>query len=231
MKVKFQPTNIEFRFEVFVLLYFFLGFISYQLPMIFETFVKSSKPLPIGSILDLFFLPTFFVAANLLVLVVFKKHIILRAALVAVTGIIMGITKFSQVAGIIDPVYFFLLSAACAVIIGVYKGAYLDEQLSKINHLDEITEKLIDYLRDSYKYLLGRLFQGWLALGASLGVSMSILFKDGYDDPHLKVIALKMLIGFAFISLAGGYWIAVPLVNGVLTIQEKLQSLKVKENI
>lgn len=226
MKIKFQPTNIEIRFEVCVLIYFFFGFIIYQIPTIFEACVKDGKTFSSEYIFALVILPTFFITANLLFLLFFKKHVILRAALAAVSGIVMAIAKFLQAGGIIDPVYFFLLSATCGIILGLYKGAYLEEESNKINNFNEVTRKLIDYLRDSYKYLLGRLFQGWLALGASLGVSMSILFKGGYDDQHLKFMALKMLTGFACISLAAGYWIAVPLVNGMLTIQEKMQSLE-----
>ena len=226
MKIKFQPTSIEVKFEVCVLIYFFLGFIIYQLPMIFEACVKYGEPLSFKYIFALVILPAFFIAANLLFLLFFKKHVILRAALTALSGIAMAIAKFLQSHGIIDPVYFFLLSGTCGVILGVYKGAYLDEEVNKISSSNEVAMKLIDYLRDSYKYLLGRLFQGWLAIGASLGVSMSILFKDGYDKPHLEFMAMKMLIGFACISLASGYWIATPLVNGILTIQEKIQSLK-----
>ncbi len=143
----------------------------------------------------------------------------------------MAIVKFSQSPRIIDPVYFFLLSATCAIVIGLYKGSYFDEQFNKITNFNQATEKLVDYIRDSYKYLLSRLFQGWLALGASLGISMSILFRYGYDNSELKFLALKMLIGFICISVAVGYWVAIPLLNGICTIQEKLESFKIEKGI
>jgi hypothetical protein len=55
---------------------------------------------------------------------------------------------------------------------------------------------------------------------------MSILFRGGYDDPHLKFMALKMLVGFIAISVAVGIWVAIPILNGIVSLQEHLQSLK-----
>ena len=89
---------------------------------------------------------------------------------------------------------------------------------------------VIDHLRDGYKYILGKAFQGWLGLGASLGVSMSILFRGGFEDPHLKFMALKMLVGFICISLAIGFWVGIPMLNGMVRIQESLHSLKLKDD-
>jgi hypothetical protein len=144
------------------------------------------------------------------------------------SGIIISIIIFFRSPGIIDPVYFFVISTACAGTIGLYKGEYLFNQLNKVDMSQPFSDKALDYIRDAFKYILSKVFQGWLALGASLGVSMSILFREGFDNVHLKYVALKMLIGFVGISLAVGYWVAVPMVNGVLLTQEKLYVSKSK---
>jgi hypothetical protein len=230
MKIKFQPTKTEFRFEIAVLIYFFLAFIIFRLPMMIKPLMKNGNLPSLAQILQLVDLPTVFLFSNLLAYAIFKKHIILRVVVIILVGVVIAIVQFVRAPGIINPVYFFILSSTCAIIIGLYKGAYIDEQFQKITNYNEVTEKLIDYLRDSYKYILGKAFQGWLALGASVGISMSILFRGGYEDVHLKFMALKMLVGFIFISVAIGYWIAVPMLNGILSIQEKLQHLKVEKN-
>jgi len=230
MKIKFQPINMDFKFEISVLIYFFFVFIIYQLPSKIEPCIRHGNGLSFTAILNLAALPAYFTLGNLIFCFILKRKIILRTIL-AGSGIILGIGKFIQAPGIIDPVYFFIISTTCAGVIGGYKGTYLDEQVEKLNHvnkLDKATEKFIDYIRDGYKYILGKAFQGWLGLGASLGVSMSILFKSGYEDPHLKFMALKMLVGFILISFAVGYWVAIPMLNGIVSIQEILHSLKSK---
>ena len=109
--------------------------------------------------------------------------------------------------------------------IGVYRGQYFYDQLNEIKSHNSTTDKSLDYLRDGFKYILGKVFQGWLALGASLGISMSILFRSGFDDPHLKFVAIKMLIGFIGISFGVGYWLALPMLNGMIQVQEKLKEI------
>jgi hypothetical protein len=133
---------------------------------------------------------------------------------------IMSFVKFLRAPGIIDPVYFFILSTACAATIVAYRGDYLSDQLDRISKLNPIPDKAIDNIRDGYKYLLGKFFQGWLALGASLGVSMSILFRGGFEDPRLKFMAVKMLVGFTAATIAFGYWIFVPLLNGIAAVDD-----------
>ena len=159
---------------------------------------------------------------NIISLLILKKYLIVRGIITILSGITLSFIRFISAPGIIDPVYFFILSIACAAVTVVHKGAYLNEQLDSISQLDPIPDKVIDNLRDGYKYLLGKLFQGWLALGASLGVSMSILFKGGYNDPHLKFMAIKMLIGVVGVTIAFGYWIFLPLLNGIASLDELL---------
>ena len=230
MEIKFQSSVTELKFELSILFYFFVVFIIYQLPAIVEPTIIHNSSLPWKSVINLGVLPFCFLLVNLLFYLILKKHIILRGFLMVLFGIFMGIAKFIETPSIIDPVYFFILSATCAVILGLYKGKYFSERLIKIKHFNALTEKSIDYIRDDYKYFLGKAFQGWLALGASLGVSMSILFKDDYQNPHLKFMALKMLMGFIFISIAVGYWVIIPLLNGITETETTLHNLTNNKN-
>ena len=226
MKIKFQPQNTSAKFELSALAYFFSAFYIYQLPLRIEPFIVNKSPFQVGCLLDLAIYPSFFILSNLVFFLIIRKHIILRAIIAVFLGALLAIVRFIEAPGIIDPVYFFILSTCCAGVIGAYRGDYLSEALTGIQEFDDITEKLLDYIRDGYKYLLGKAFQGWLGLGASLGVSMSILFRGGFEDTHLKFLALKMLIGFIAISGAIGLWVAIPILNGIVNLQEQLRSLK-----
>jgi hypothetical protein len=226
MKIKFQPRNISAKFELSVLAYFFCAFYIYQLLQRIEPCVVKKMPFQVGWLVDLAIYPAFYVLSNLVFFLIIRKHIVLRAIIAVFLGVILSIVRFIEAPGIIDPVHFFILSASCAGVLGLYRGDYFSETLIGIQEFNDITEKLIDYIRDGYKYLLGKAFQGWLALGASLGVSMSILFRGGYEDVHLKFMALKMLVGFIAISGAVGRWVAIPMLNGMVNIQEHLRSVK-----
>ena len=230
MIIKFQPTKMNAKFEFSLFSYFFLVFIIYQIPSKMEPYIRLGNPVQFKIFFDMAILPLCFILVNLQFYFILKKHLVMRTVIMLISGIIMAIIKFIQAPGIIDPVYFFILAATCSVILGVYKGAYFDEQLKRVNKYNEVTIKLIEYIRDSYKYLLGKAFQGWLGLGASLGVSMSILFKNGYQDLHLKFLALKMLIGFICITVAVGFWVAIPMINGIVTVHESLYSLEEKND-
>jgi len=227
MKIKFQPQNSSAKFELSVLAYFFCAFYIYQLAPRIEPCVINKAPFQPARLLDLAVYPGFYILSNLVFFIIIRKHIVLRAIIALFLGIILSIVRFIEAPGIIDPVYFFILSASCAGVLGAYRGDYFAEKLVEIQEFNDITEKLIDYIRDGYKYLLGKAFQGWLGFGASLGVSMSILFRGGYEDPHLKFMALKMLIGFIAISGAIGLWVAIPILNGIVNLQEHLRSLRV----
>ena len=225
MRIKFQPKQFDFGFEISLLAYFLFVFVVYQLPPKIEPYIVQGNSFDYRCFYDLALYPLYYVLLNLLISIVLRRHIVFRAIIAVILGIMLSIAEFFQTPGIIDPVYFFVLSTSFACVLGVYKGACFSEMLEDINEFNAITEKLIDYIRDGYKYILGKAFQGWLGLGASLGVSMSILFKNGYEDPHLKFMALKMLIGFIFISIAVGLWVGIPMLNGIVGLQEHMNSL------
>lgn len=225
MKIKFQPQNTSAKFELSALAYFFCAFYVYQLPLKIEPCVVNKATFQVGCLLYLAIYPGIYILSNLFFFLIIRKHIVLRAIIAVFIGIVLSIVRFVGAPGIIDPVYFFVLSTSYAGVLGAYRGDYFSEALIGIQEFDYITEKLLDYIRDGYKYLLGKAFQGWLGFGASLGVSMSILFRGGYEDPHLKFMAFKMLIGFIAISGAVGLWIAIPILNGIVNLQEHLRSL------
>jgi 4-amino-4-deoxy-L-arabinose transferase-like glycosyltransferase len=216
---------MNFKFEISVLFYFIVILIVYQLPSKIEPSIRFGIPIQYRCFPEVGLLPAGFILVNLIFYFLLKSHLVERMGVMVISGIAIAIIRFVQAPGIIDPVYFFILCATCAIIIGLYKGLYLDEQLKKIKEYNEATIKLVEYIRDEYKYILGKLFQGWLGLGASLGVSMSILFKGDYNDPHLKFMALKMLLGFIGISIAIGIWGVVPMLNGIVSVHESLFSI------
>ena len=225
MRIKFQPAKLDFKFECSVLCAYFFFFLIYKFPEKIEPYFMSGRIPSFEFVYDVF-IPLCFVVINILFYVVFTRYLFVRVGLVVLSGVAMAVASFIQTPGIIDPVYFFIMATSCAAVIAMYRGSFLDEELDNISEYNDITEKLIEYLRDGYKYFLARAFQAWLALGASLGVSMSILFKDGYADPHLKFIALKMLLGFICVSFAIGFWVAIPMMNGIVSVQELLFNLK-----
>ncbi len=224
MELKFRPQKIEFKFEFIVLVYYALVFIVFESPQVLEFFIFKEKE--IDSILqNIFLLPIAFCVFNVMMFFFMKPKLLLRGIFMILSGVAISIIKFMESPGIIDSVYFFVLSASCAFTVFFYKGNYLIEQLAFVNSYDSISKSKLEYLRDDIKYVLGKSIQGWLAFGASIGVSMTILFKDGFDEPQLKFSALKMLIGFIGISFGYGFWIAVPLLNGIVLAHDKMNEL------
>jgi hypothetical protein len=228
MKLRLRPVKLDFKFEITVLCFFFIAFIAYQLPSKIEPYITHKNHLSIIQIFSILVIPTFFFFVNLLFYCVCKESFFFRLVTMIIVGFIIAFIKFLQAPGIVDPVYIFIMSASCAVIIGVHKGAYFDEQLNKIKDLNDASMKLIEYIRDGYKYFLGKAFQGWLGFGASLGISMSILFRKGFEDIELKFTAIKMLVGFVFITIAVGIWVVTPMLNGIVSVDESLNSLRSK---
>lgn len=230
MEIKFQPRQTEIRFEFSLFIYFLIVFFIYNLPYAIAPCILTHESFLFSKLYEKSFLPIIFILLSMLLTIVFRKHILLRAIIMIFLGVLLAIGQFAITPGIIDPVYYFILSATCAGILGFYKGRYLFEEAEKISVFNHITDKILDSVRDAYKYILGKAFQAWLGLGASLGVSMSILFRNGYTDIGLKFMALKMLLGFICISIAIGYWIALPTLNGIVFIHEKLSDFDIENN-
>ena len=218
MKYRFLPPAIDRQFEFAVISYYGILFTVFmamtQLPLDFEKATLND----LWRLVDVFAYSTGFVAINMLLFKPLKDHLLVRAALIIVSAMVLAAIRYVNHPGIIDPVWYFIMSTACAFTIVLYRGDFLKEQVTEVSRhvYDEASEKMLDYIRDSYRFMLRTAFQAYLALGASLGVSMSILFRQGYEDVSLKYLAIKMLAGFVGISFAFGYWIGLPLGNGLL---------------
>lgn len=221
MKIAFQPKEANPKYEIAVIFYFTVVLVMYFIPFDIETYLLENKGPDWNNFLNVYLWPTLFFVVNLLLLFLIRSKIIVRTFLMVIIGLFLAYGRFivTQSPNIVDPVYFLLISASCAITIAMYKGDLLNSTLDKMNKRRLENAKILDYLRDGYKYFLGKLFQGLLALGASLGVSMTILFKDGYKSPHLKYVAAKFIIGYIGICFGTLYWIGIPMLNGIVAVQ------------
>jgi hypothetical protein len=232
--LRYKPPKINPKFELVVIGYFtgLLAFFQAVPSLLSKVFLNGLESEYF--LLDVFGWPLSFLIVNILFLILIKQQILLRGILMILSAISIFAVRFIFFApGIIDPVYSFIISAACAGVIGIYRGDYLAGKLDLIaeRNMDVCTEKMMEYIRDSYKFLMRSTLQAWLALAASLGVSMSILFRQGYEDINLKYLAMKMLAGFMGISFAIGYWVALPLSNGLLDCIGVLDKMKTKPSV
>jgi len=211
MKIEFQPQAVSLRFELPVTAYFALAQFLFGL-----IGMMGNSGLPLRLMIFWTVWPAFLLVGSLIVYGLMPHHVILRCTIIVLSGIGAALIKYFSVStGIIDPVYIFLMTAAYAMTIAIYGGQFLFEQLENVKDIDQFSEPLSDFLDSivsNFRYFLTRAFQGFLALGASLGVSMSILFQGGFDDSDLKFNALKMLLGFILVSLALGLWMPLPLI-------------------
>jgi hypothetical protein len=130
--------------------------------------------------------------------------------------------SFLDAYGMIDSVFVFVITTTCAVTIAVYRGEYLCDQFERATREGTATPRALDLLLTAYSMLLKRGFQAWLAFGAALGVAMSILFRAGYQGMDRHLGGLEMLLGFIGISVGLGYWVFVPLANGLLAVHEEV---------
>ena len=228
MHYRFLPKAIDRKFEFAVLRFYgilFTGFMAMnQLPLGPEKFTAQD----LWRLVDVFAYSTAFVLINMFLFAPLKERLLLRAALIIVSAMVLAAIRYHHHPGIIDPVWFFIMSTACAFTIVLYRGDFLKEQVAEVTKYvyDPASEKMLDYIRDSYRFMLRSAFQAYLALGASLGVSMTILFRQGYEDVSLKYMAIKMLAGFVGISFAFGYWVGLPLGNGLLECHYVVKDMK-----
>ena len=73
MEIKFQPQEMNLKFEVFVLLFFGLIFIVYQAPMFVESYRYNKIPISLDLIYKVTIVPPAFVLFNLFFFPYFKK--------------------------------------------------------------------------------------------------------------------------------------------------------------
>lgn len=225
MELIFKPNSINWKFEISVLSFFTAILIIFEIPNMIRPIFLDGADFPFVQLLNISLLPVSFLIINLIIFFILRRQLLLRGIIMVLSGIIIASIKFYEAPGIINPVYFFIITSVSAFTIFIYRGDYLFEQLDSINNYTKTSDQQIGFLRDDFKFLLTKTLQGLLALGASLGVSMTILFKDNFDDPRIKFMAVKMLIGFMGIGAGVGYWVIIPLLNGLFRIHEKLDEI------
>ncbi len=87
-----------------------------------------------------------------------------------------------------------------------------DMQWTNRTKLVELRHDLGEIRKDLWA-LLKLLIQGVLGLAAITGVTMSILFRDGYDDIGVKMTAVKMATGFFICGASLYVFVAAPVLN------------------
>ena len=144
---------------------------------------------------------------------------------------LLAFYRAAVVPGIIDPVNIFIMTGTCALILVIYQTRFLEERLDSISAPSESCNSALEQISDAYKLLLNRSVQAWLAVGAALSVSMSILFRQGWTEISLRFTAVKMLVGFMGISLAVVIWGIIPMLNGLVAVNDKTLSLASKTEL
>jgi hypothetical protein len=118
--------------------------------------------------------------------------------------------------GIINLVWFFIFSASTGGLLTMNDIIrHIEFKIDNILQKNLPKEEIKDYYQDLGMYTK-IVLQVFLALGASLGVSLSILFKDGntiWDNNDYLSSAFSMVISFVLISLGLVMWILKPYLN------------------
>lgn len=119
--------------------------------------------------------------------------------------------------GVINLVWMILLTAVqSALVVVVRVFDQLTGLLADIERHSDTHPKKLEFLveiRNEANGLLKMGFTGFLALGASVGVSMSILFGAGEEAWNLvtnQINAARLVAGFSLITFGLGVWLAKP---------------------
>jgi len=131
--------------------------------------------------------------------------------------------------GVIKPVWFFIMIAAMGGYFFCSWGfIQINDLLSTNQSLTSKEDKVILY--DKIQIESNRLFkvilQSILALGASLGIAMSILFKDGensWENLDYLMNATRMILAFGLIVLGFAFWVGRPYLNLLIKTKEEFQ--------
>lgn len=177
----------------------------------------------------------FIVSINVLIqllLILTLKKLFIRILLPAVINLISCFYLFYFVGfGIINVVWSVIFTGfTCGILLLIYlfNELYLLSELathspdkkSKIKICKDIKSELDKYLK------LGA--QAFFAIAASIGVSMSILFKDGivsWQNKDFLFTAVLMVFGMVFLSLGLLIWIGKPYLDLFVKISAIKQEL------
>lgn len=82
--------------------------------------------------------------------------------------------------------------------------------------------EVINKIEDDWKWMFKIIFEGFLALSASVGISMTILYnsKSGFNDYALVSAGAVIVFGFACVSLAIVIFFLIPFINYIISIKK-----------
>lgn len=106
--------------------------------------------------------------------------------------------------------------SALLLVTALFEG--LEQGIALTKNFDDEKDRraLLDLIRYEMNGLLKMAFTAFLALGASLGVSMTILFRDGetaWGNLTLLGLSFTMVLGFIAVCLGTMIWVIKPYVR------------------
>lgn len=162
----------------------------------------------------------------------FMKAIV--AAAVSFTGqsLILAVNMF----GMVYVVWFLIFSGCVAGLIMV--STLFDDLLGTVARANEssdfdVRKEILAFVRAELDRLLRVGAQTFLALGASVGVSMSILFRGGEPTWRNEVYltrAATMIVGFGAVGLALAIWLFRPYLGSFARIRGSYESAAMKRD-
>jgi hypothetical protein len=128
--------------------------------------------------------------------------------------------------GIINIVWFLVLTLAHAgylLVSDLYATMSLVIEGAADCQDTELTREVLSDIRSEFNHFMKLAVQGLLALGASLGVSMTILFREGkvaWDSPEHQNNAARMVVGFAVVAVGLFFWVGRPYLQSFMSVRE-----------
>lgn len=157
-------------------------------------------------------------------------QLFLRLVIIALINVVLwGTTLVLIRSGIINIVWFVILTISLAFFIANTAifgsvGVVINRS-ADANASTEIRLKLLELAHAQINGLLKTGISALLALGGSVGVSMSILFHNGssaWSNRSYQLNAIELVIGFCLVALGVGIWIMRPYLQCLQRIQEIL---------
>lgn len=145
----------------------------------------------------------------------------------------VGLLFFSGI-GIIKFVWFFIFGGAlCGYVLLIWFFSELHlvfdgHATGEVRRQKEIAE----FVREESSKFMRLTIQGWLALAASIGISMSILFGEGqksWDNPAFLQNAVSMVIAFGLVTIGVGVWLVKPYLDNYQKLNRLQQKLSEAE--
>lgn len=170
------------------------------------------------------------------VLMVYSKELFYKMFFPALVNIFLApLIFFFLKLSIITTVWILIFSISLVGLI------YITAAFSSISNILSTSEELeyekrfeaLDMVKEDQNRLLKISLQAALALAASLGVSMSILFQGGalkWDDPTIVLSSMNMVIAFASIVIALIIWMFKPYLHNFILIRNFYEEYYRKNN-